>query len=75
MLSSEVNVVMLVPAVGPEVNIVVVRVLVITVGCETMLPLELVIVEVVSEVMLDELVVLVDDIIVDKDVLLVVANC
>jgi hypothetical protein len=66
---------MLVPAVGPEVNIVVVRVLVITVGCETMLPLELVIVEVVSEVMLDELVVLVDDIIVDKDVLLVVANC
>ena len=74
MLSSDVKVVVLVPATAPDVNAVVVRVVVISGDWETVLPLELVNVEkVVSEVTLDELVVLVNDITVDEEVVLVVS--
>ena len=62
--------VVLVPATGPDVNVVVIRVLVISGGSETVLPLDLTTVE-KAEVLV-ELVVTVDDSTLDKDVVLVI---
>lgn len=66
------KVVVLVPATEPDVNDVVTRVLVMSGGCETVFPTELVIVGL--KVTLVELVVAVDDTMITEDVLLVVVD-